>query len=533
MTPFMRGAAAEHHEVFFSIVVPTISGAHLRRAMQSLRHQSLVAGDRIFIVGDGPQPAARALCAEFGPPFAYYEHWAGTHEGRGSPQRNYAISIATPGSYFMALDEDDVRLPDALATARRLISEKPGVPHFFLHETFRVRTTLPKHPTVTEGEIDGHSIVCPIKRGRIGSWTMRYQSDADFIAETVRLNGGVEACAWHLDTALSVARPELGSALCPAGWPPEKERGRLFSLLHEKDPYAAAEILPADEQGWNDHSEHFKRLLKNASLVVELGSWKGASAIALAAAATEAEILCVDTWVTPGVEDVFLSNIIRRGLQRRVTPFKTSSLLAIERLKELRETPDLIYIDADHSEEAVAGDIIGSLSLAPRIICGDDYAPDWPGVVRAVDRLLPNRLVDGRFWWIEQPAYPVTPTPPPPPTVTRRIYTGRTGKNGTKPGSRELRKVWGPKAWKRLHEGALAAETAEARQSLVDEITRGVPCGTCRKHWGEVLAELPPRTGTAEEFFQWSVEAHNLVNARKDSPAPAMSIEDARRRWGE
>jgi len=67
---------------------------------------------------------------------------------------------------------------------------------------------------------------------------------------------------------------------------------------------------------------------------------------------------------------------------------------------------DLIYVDADHSEESVYNDILNwypKLS-AKGIICGDDYAADHKGVIRGVGRakkVLGKELyTDKRFWWL-------------------------------------------------------------------------------------------------------------------------------------
>lgn len=75
---------------------------------------------------------------------------------------------------------------------------------------------------------------------------------------------------------------------------------------------------------------------------------------------------------------------------------------------------------------------------------------------------------------------------------------------------------WGPPLWRRLHTGALTAATPEARLALVAEISDALPrrCD-CRGHWRKVLLELPPAVASAAEFFEWTVEAHNRVNARR------------------
>ena len=74
-----------------------------------------------------------------------------------------------------------------------------------------------------------------------------------------------------------------------------------------------------------------------------------------------------------------------------------------------RFLPELVYIDGDHSYEAVRRDIERYGSLSRKIICGDDYGVS-EGVTRAVDQSFPepgpvgtaSRLhIAPPFWWVE------------------------------------------------------------------------------------------------------------------------------------
>ncbi len=64
------------------------------------------------------------------------------------------------------------------------------------------------------------------------------------------------------------------------------------------------------------------------------------------------------------------------------------------------QQPSLIYIDADHRYEHVFCDISAWRSnLAyDGILCGHDYDDSHPGVIQAVDELLPDRKVDANVW---------------------------------------------------------------------------------------------------------------------------------------
>src|SRR6185295_14421751 len=79
----------------------------------------------------------------------------------------------------------------------------------------------------------------------------------------------------------------------------------IRSLLHVEDPYAGfdAAALPLDLHGWGSESPAFRELILRVKprLIVEVGTWKGASAIHMADIVAEtkldAQILCVDTWL--------------------------------------------------------------------------------------------------------------------------------------------------------------------------------------------------------------------------------------------
>jgi cephalosporin hydroxylase len=62
---------------------------------------------------------------------------------------------------------------------------------------------------------------------------------------------------------------------------------------------------------------------------------------------------------------------------------------------------DLVYIDGDHSYDAVMRDIERYGPLARKIICGDDFGVA-PGVTDAVQASFPDALKHAvPFWWVE------------------------------------------------------------------------------------------------------------------------------------
>ncbi len=61
--------------------------------------------------------------------------------------------------------------------------------------------------------------------------------------------------------------------------------------------------------------------------------------------------------------------------------------------------PALVFIDGDHSYEAIAADIRGSRQIRAQVICGHDYAPKiFPGIARAVDEAGGIARREGTLW---------------------------------------------------------------------------------------------------------------------------------------
>lgn len=61
---------------------------------------------------------------------------------------------------------------------------------------------------------------------------------------------------------------------------------------------------------------------------------------------------------------------------------------------------DVVFIDGNHSYRAVRADILAWMAKIKRygILMGHDYDRHWPGVVRAVNELVPYKKTKGRMW---------------------------------------------------------------------------------------------------------------------------------------
>lgn len=191
----------------------------------------------------------------------------------------------------------------------------------------------------------------------------------------------------------------------------------LMHSLHGEDVFEGFDYqsYPSDVTGWGGDSPAFAELIHEIkpSLIIEVGSWKGASAItmadALAAEKLPGKILCIDTWLGalefwadqsdperfqalerrhgyPSVYFRFLANVCHSGHSGRIVPFPMPSTAAALWLMRTDLRAELIYLDGSHEEEDVYQDLLDyHILLKPGgKIFGDDW--DWSGVRAAVER---------------------------------------------------------------------------------------------------------------------------------------------------
>lgn len=183
--------------------------------------------------------------------------------------------------------------------------------------------------------------------------------------------------------------------------------------LHGADPYAGLDLseVPPDLTGWGSDHPVFRAALAHyrPRLVIEVGSWKGGSAIHMARTMKElgidGEIVCVDTWLgapiawttEPGLKpslrlkggyprlyETFARNVIDAGVDDIVTPLPAASDGGFTILKHLGAVADVVYIDADHDYAPVKRDLENYLQLlSPHgVLIGDDFGC-FPGVTQA------------------------------------------------------------------------------------------------------------------------------------------------------
>ena len=167
------------------------------------------------------------------------------------------------------------------------------------------------------------------------------------------------------------------------------------------------------EEDWFNSPNVYKMLVENCrddGKIVELGAWKGRSSAFLVVEAynksPKIEVHIVDTWggnPFDGSQDQstdlyhkFISNmsLLARPYQaHRMTTNEAAGLFKDESL-------DAVFIDADHSYEAVKMDIENWMPKVRKggILAGHDYNSAWSGVVRAVNEIFPEAQKIDSCW---------------------------------------------------------------------------------------------------------------------------------------
>lgn len=130
--------------------------------------------------------------------------------------------------------------------------------------------------------------------------------------------------------------------------------------------------------------------------VLELGTWKGASAIAMAV--TAKSVTTIDTHlgdVHTGPADTHqeaLNNIKRYGLEDKITVYKGDNFEVTDKYFPKDYLFDMAFIDATHTYEAVMTDLeIADTFVQPGgLICVHDYETDNPGfgLTKAVNEFI-------------------------------------------------------------------------------------------------------------------------------------------------
>jgi|SRR5580700_683848 predicted O-methyltransferase YrrM len=231
----------------------------------------------------------------------------------------------------------------------------------------------------------------------------------------------------------------------------------LMAKLHAENPYHHDEhegynALPKPQVLTMDKTLQMMIRGSWPRLIIEVGSWTGASAVTMATVLDDQDdmskeydhaIICVDTWLgstehliehqmkqcghewdirpytvngRPQLYQQFLANVLHYGVHDIIVPFPATSRVASRVLRYHGVTADFVYIDAGHEEEDVYDDLIHWWPLVTPggIMAGDDFDLAWVGVVCAVNRFakkrgLTIRTIDSK--WMLQKWSADTPIP--------------------------------------------------------------------------------------------------------------------------
>lgn len=179
----------------FSILVPTVGRGPIGNLFHSILNQpSLVPGDEVLVIGDGPQPDVERLVAAIDTTSAVvrfrYLQGEVTHDW-GHSQLNFALPAAK-ASHILVQDDDDIYLPRAFSAIRYALSRNPGAPHLFRFYTFAGRLVWSDDVgrEVALAKVGGHNLVIPnppsdspdrLARIGAGAWTPDYYGDFAWI----------------------------------------------------------------------------------------------------------------------------------------------------------------------------------------------------------------------------------------------------------------------------------------------------------------------------------------------------------------
>jgi hypothetical protein len=201
-------------------------------------------------------------------------------------------------------------------------------------------------------------------------------------------------------------------------WEAKVEAGvKLCDISPPKWLAAAKKAQPFDDLGMglpDSDADALRRLIgdfharhQRYPVVCEVGSWAGRSAMIMADAG--ATVHCVDHWQGNKHDDgccgvdsatahrAFLDNTKAHREAGLIQYFLGSSEEAASYYSRLGVFFDIVYIDAEHTYEAVKKDIALWKPLAVHLLAGHDYK-SFPGVAKAVNETGTFVAVDGNVW---------------------------------------------------------------------------------------------------------------------------------------
>jgi hypothetical protein len=189
-----------------------------------------------------------------------------------------------------------------------------------------------------------------------------------------------------------------------------------MSKLHGHNIFKGFDTSPysIDLQGWGHDDPVFEEVISQIrpGIIVEVGTWKGASAIRMAELAPKAIIVCIDTWLGgqesytgkvnldgehlmrkhgwPHMYYQFLANVCLTGKTENIIPLPQTSQNGAVILHYHNISCDLCYLDASHEFNDVYLDLLTYTHLLndKGVIIGDDFSRQ--GIRDALSLFIPR-----------------------------------------------------------------------------------------------------------------------------------------------
>lgn len=166
------------------VITPTIGRQSLRATLESA---ALSDNDEWLVIGDGPQPEARAIVQELkeAHPYLHYFETDWASNNFGNTQRDIAMSVSDK-EYFVFMDDDDIFAPEAIDRIRRDIDHKEPGPQLFKMQNWTGKIIW-ENRLITVGNVGTPMFVVPNEPKKLARWdaTNGYESDCNFIKATV------------------------------------------------------------------------------------------------------------------------------------------------------------------------------------------------------------------------------------------------------------------------------------------------------------------------------------------------------------
>ena len=150
-------------------------------------------------------------------------------------------------------------------------------------------------------------------------------------------------------------------------------------------------------QGWMTENELLKLAelvsgISNIENIIEIGSDRGLSSSLIAHSAHNGLLYCIDIWSEETIYEDFVRNTFIH--HKKIFPIKANSIKASMLFPD--EYADLIFIDADHSYDAVKADLAAWWPKLKNggVFCGHDYCNEFNGVIDAVNEFSIEKNID-------------------------------------------------------------------------------------------------------------------------------------------